>query len=93
MQAQTATVSSHRPYSGFEGQYINGSWRPGRGRNTEGPGLSAHVAIAHREGDQAWAERTAREMESLETRHNASEDAAPPAVGGEPRAPSGPAGP
>jgi membrane fusion protein (multidrug efflux system) len=46
-------------------------------------GLSAHVAIAHGEGDPAWAERKAREMESLETRHNVSADAGPPAPGEE----------
>lgn len=31
MKAQPAPISSDPlPYSGFEGQYINGSWRPGR---------------------------------------------------------------
>jgi membrane fusion protein (multidrug efflux system) len=56
-------------------------------------GLSAHVAIAHGEGDPAWAERTAREMESLETRHNVPADASPPAAVEEPRATLGPAQP
>ncbi|MBV8431125.1 MAG: HlyD family secretion protein [Solirubrobacterales bacterium] len=53
-------------------------------------GLSAHVAIAHGGGDPEWAERMARKMEALETRHNAATEAAPPDAGEEPRGPSGP---
>jgi membrane fusion protein (multidrug efflux system) len=33
-------------------------------------GLSAHVAIAHGEGDAAWAEQAAAEMKKAETRYN-----------------------
>src|SRR5262249_27716246 len=33
-------------------------------------GLSAHVAIAHGDGDSAWAEQAAREMAQVETRYN-----------------------
>jgi len=30
MKSQPTTNDGPRPYSGFDGQYINGSWRPGR---------------------------------------------------------------
>jgi membrane fusion protein (multidrug efflux system) len=33
-------------------------------------GLSVSVAIAHGEGDAAWAEQAARELDELETRYN-----------------------
>ncbi len=33
-------------------------------------GLSVHVAIAHGDGDAAWAQQTALEMSHLETRYN-----------------------
>src|SRR5262245_15760171 len=33
-------------------------------------GLSAHVVIAHGDGDLAWAERAAKEMAEVETRYN-----------------------
>jgi membrane fusion protein (multidrug efflux system) len=56
-------------------------------------GLAARVAIAHEGDDAAWAERMAREMESLEMRYNAAAGGVPPAAGDEPSGPSGRARP
>ena len=56
-------------------------------------GLAARVAIAHEGDDAAWAERMAREMESLEIRYNAAAGGVPPAAGDEPPGPSGRARP
>jgi hypothetical protein len=36
-------------------------------------GLSVRAAISHGTGDQAWAEKTAKEMKNLETRYNLSQ--------------------
>jgi membrane fusion protein (multidrug efflux system) len=36
-------------------------------------GLSVRAAISHGTGDQAWAEKTAKEMRGLETRYNLSQ--------------------
>ena len=33
-------------------------------------GLSAHVVIAHGDGDSAWAERAANQMAEVETQYN-----------------------
>jgi multidrug resistance efflux pump len=33
-------------------------------------GLSVQVSIAHGEGDAAWAEQAARDMNQIETRYN-----------------------
>jgi membrane fusion protein (multidrug efflux system) len=42
-------------------------------------GLSARVAIAHGQGDPAWATKASRALAEYETRYNLPEPATPPA--------------
>ena len=46
----------------------------------QGPGLSARVAIAHGEGDPAWAAEAARAMAGYETRYNRPAPVSPSAT-------------